>query len=339
MDDYYSMLGVDADARIDDIRDAYRARKDSLDTASDTGKADAARLNKAWNVLSDPYQRGRYDEKRSQAIDDDDLDVSENGVGSSTTPASKDLTPRQQRAQAAREARAARANQPPTIKPPAGTHYPRVKQRMLAMGIDLLVLIAMGIVTAYAILPAVQKAQKPDVVHQVNQLNDKITADNKAVSDANKAVDEANKGNNQAAKDQATAAQKKAKHQQKADNDALTKAEDQLTPINRLVFAAYFFVAGLYLIIPSALTGRTLGKSRQHLKVVRQNGAPLGWGGAFSRYGLVVVVTAALFLTFLGPVGVVLVLFGVTMWMRNPNQQGLHDRFAKTIVVADGDAS
>ncbi len=44
MDDYYSLLGVDADASVDDIRGAYRDRKDGLDTASDAGKADAARL-------------------------------------------------------------------------------------------------------------------------------------------------------------------------------------------------------------------------------------------------------------------------------------------------------
>ncbi len=31
----------------------------------------------------------------------------------------------------------------------------------------------------------------------------------------------------------------------------------------------------------------------------------------------------------------VVVLFGVTMWMRNGNMQGLHDRFAHTIVVTD----
>ena len=34
-------------------------------------------------------------------------------------------------------------------------------------------------------------------------------------------------------------------------------------------------------------------------------------------------------------IAAVVVLFGVTMWMRNPNMQGLHDRFAHTIVVSD----
>ena len=72
MDDYYSLLGIDADASVDDIRGAYRVRKDGLDTASEAGRADAAKLNKAWNVLSDPYQRGRYDEQRTAAADSDD---------------------------------------------------------------------------------------------------------------------------------------------------------------------------------------------------------------------------------------------------------------------------
>ena len=44
MDDYYSLLGVDAGASVDDIRGAYRVRKDGLDTASDSGKADAAKV-------------------------------------------------------------------------------------------------------------------------------------------------------------------------------------------------------------------------------------------------------------------------------------------------------
>ena len=67
MDDYYDLLGVDADAPTDDIRAAYREQKAALDDSTDgDAKADAAKLNKAWNVLSDPYQRGRYDEQRAR---------------------------------------------------------------------------------------------------------------------------------------------------------------------------------------------------------------------------------------------------------------------------------
>ena len=81
MDDYYSLLGVDADATVDDIRGAYRERKDGLDTASDAGKADAAKLNKAWNVLSDPYQRGRYDEQRACGRGRGELGVDDDADG------------------------------------------------------------------------------------------------------------------------------------------------------------------------------------------------------------------------------------------------------------------
>jgi uncharacterized RDD family membrane protein YckC len=43
------------------------------------------------------------------------------------------------------------------------------------------------------------------------------------------------------------------------------------------------------------------------------------------------------FYVLLREVAAVLVLFGVTMWMRNPNMQGLHDRLAHTIVVREAD--
>src|SRR4051794_41065615 len=70
MDDYYTLLGVDHDASTDDIRSAYRERKAALDSSDGGSKADAAQLNKAWNVLSDPYQRGRYDQQRVDDADD-----------------------------------------------------------------------------------------------------------------------------------------------------------------------------------------------------------------------------------------------------------------------------
>jgi uncharacterized RDD family membrane protein YckC len=90
----------------------------------------------------------------------------------------------------------------------------------------------------------------------------------------------------------------------------------------------------LYLAIPTAISGRTLGKRFQHLKTLREDGTPLGLGGAAVRYGLVVGVTFA-FSLVLQQFAAVIVLFGVTMWTRNPNMQGLHDRLAHTIVVSD----
>src|SRR5262245_40203630 len=94
VDDYYSLIGVSADADRDTIRDAYRARRSELDD-SEQGRASAAMLNRAWNVLSDSSQRARYDDQLAEAKADDDVIIPElvgatrassNGRGGATRP-------------------------------------------------------------------------------------------------------------------------------------------------------------------------------------------------------------------------------------------------------------
>jgi len=67
---HYELIGVEPDASKDEIRSAYRERIEQLrdkaetgrsDKARDGARAETARLNAAWQVLSDPYQRERYD--------------------------------------------------------------------------------------------------------------------------------------------------------------------------------------------------------------------------------------------------------------------------------------
>ena len=340
MDDYYSLLGIDADASVDDIRGAYRLRKDGLDTASEAGRADAVKLNKAWNVLSDPYQRGRYDEQRGRAAESGELGSgdadgddarSSNGSGSKRLPATAGNS-RQTRQQAAREARQARMKKP-TITPPAGTHFPASKDRIIAMVIDLLVLIVL-VSGSQVAAQAVAKSQKPAVVKQLDDLNAKITAQNKLKSDADKRVSADKKANNTTAQ----ATDQKASDDLKTQITSLTKQRDdaasKLNPYFIGAVAIAFFLGFLYLAVPSALTGRTLGKRLRHLKALREDGSPLGWRGAVVRFGAIVLVTFVLYFV-LQQIAAVIVLFGVTAWMRNPNMQGMHDRFAHTIVVSD----
>jgi uncharacterized RDD family membrane protein YckC len=67
---HYELLGVESDASKDEIRSAYRERLEELRGKVEKGRSDqvrngareeTARLNTAWQVLSDPFQRQRYD--------------------------------------------------------------------------------------------------------------------------------------------------------------------------------------------------------------------------------------------------------------------------------------
>src|SRR4051812_23231272 len=66
--DYYSVLGVSRDAGEDEIKKAFRklARQYHPDTAKPKDKAAAEEkfkeINEAYDVLSDPEKRRRYDE-------------------------------------------------------------------------------------------------------------------------------------------------------------------------------------------------------------------------------------------------------------------------------------
>jgi hypothetical protein len=48
---------------------------------------------------------------------------------------------------------------------------------------------------------------------------------------------------------------------------------------------------------------------------------------------LLALAAFVLSLLLQGPIGALVVVFVSTMWTRNPNRQGLQDRFAKTLVV------
>ena len=67
---HYELLGVEPDASKDEIRSAYRGRLEELrgkvakgrsDQVRNGAREETARLNAAWQVLSDPFQRERYD--------------------------------------------------------------------------------------------------------------------------------------------------------------------------------------------------------------------------------------------------------------------------------------
>jgi curved DNA-binding protein CbpA len=334
MDDYYTLLGVDPDAPTEDIRTAYREKKAALATRnSDSGKADAARLNKAWNVLSDPYQRGRYDEQRSNAGENGEVDDADDGASVATT-----LQPGPTRRQPA--PRRSRELPAPTIPLPAGTSWPENRRRITAMAIDLSVLLILFIGSQFA-AQAIAKSTHKTTVDRINVLRDDIDKAHSETNSLNKKSSTAEakakaspSASNQQAATQAKAAATAAKRQETKLNDEYNSEQDKLKPLYNTTIGVFFLIGLFYLVIPSGISGRTMGKRIQHLKVLRQDGSKLRWADAMIRYGVLALATYGLSF-FLGPLSALLVLVAVTTWMRNPNRQGLHDRLAKTIVVAE----
>jgi len=329
MDDYYELLGVDEDAPVDDIRSAYRDKKAAVDTSTgDYAKSDVAKLNKAWNVLSDPYQRGRYDQQRNLANEDDDEydDDEYEDDEDDSTPVSRSRSSRG--AERAEKRRNARQPLKPTVKLPAGVHFPTMKQRLLAMGIDMLILIGLFFAGSIAVLPALEKSQHPDAYNRARELvKTEIPAAEKATSAAKKAE----KTDTSAAADAKVRA---AEAEEKQLKDELTKQNKVLLPLQNLMTGVVFLVALLVLVLPYLFGKQTLGKQMQHIRVIRMDGAPARFGDALRRYGMLVLAGLALSL-LIGPTGGLVAVFVATLWTRNPNQQGLQDRLAKTLVVAD----
>jgi hypothetical protein len=126
-----------------------------------------------------------------------------------------------------------------------------------------------------------------------------------------------------------------------ADKTKYDDLNDEVTRLSRKVYPAGVVILGgimlanlAYLVIPSALSGQTLGKRIQKIRVIRMDGSPLGWGGALARYGpIILAATLALLIPGVGAILVAVIFIVVLGWMRNGNRQAIQDRVAKTLVV------
>jgi uncharacterized RDD family membrane protein YckC len=96
-----------------------------------------------------------------------------------------------------------------------------------------------------------------------------------------------------------------------------------------LAIAGAFLASGLALVgyetIATARFGRTLGKAWIHIRPVRVDGQPLGWGRSFGRIG---IFWLAGFLNWVG-------LLDPLWCLWDENQQCLHDKVVDTVVIND----
>ncbi len=359
MEDYYRLIGVSADAEREEMREAYRARKAELDAAgTDESRAEASRLNRAWNVLSDELQRTKYDDQLAEAKAEGTVDDADD------TPV---VTPSLLRGRAGRGGRERPARQPRQAIVQEteinGVALASNKDRGIAMAIDLLIVFLLVFIgTPAAMAQMVGDSHRTDycrteypskdAIECQNELRDAATDQGEVRDDAGDNLDDAETaladakeaGENTAKIDELTLARDDAlaiRDREQREYDAIIDDFDDVSakiqPLQISIVGGAFGLAFLVLFVPSALVGKTPGKAMRRIRLRRESGEPAGPAASLIRYGAV-LGTSALGLLMLGPLGqfVPLVwLFGVTSFARNPRRQGWHDRLAKTIVAAD----
>lgn len=138
---HYDLLGVEPDATKEEIRSAYRERLEELRTKVEKGRSDqarngareeTARLNSAWQVLSDPFQRQRYDAELSDGSADAEAELEEEDEEEAQAPARR----RTGRATRTRDDRGRPQRREPVGVP--GAEAAPVGRRLAALGIDLI---------------------------------------------------------------------------------------------------------------------------------------------------------------------------------------------------------
>ena len=331
MTDYYELLGVEPDAGRDEIKAAYQERRATLDAAA------KAELNRAWNVLSDPIQRERYDAKFAEG------EVQDDGGGDVEVVPAKRATG----ARRAAERPAARPRPEPTIVLPAGMEFATPKARSMALAFDFAVLVLIAILCQQFVPPLVSSNYHKALDrynHQVSLVDKAQKVEDKANASADKADAAAKKadksgdvvaagaarGQARHARDEAAGAAADRKHAQ----DAAAKiGREELQGPGLAAVAITALLALLYSVPMSAVTGQTVGKRLRRITLVRVDGLPAGWGASLAHYAVPIVLTLALF--YVLQVLALIAGLGMVLWnLRDRNRQGLHDKLAKTLVVA-----
>jgi curved DNA-binding protein CbpA len=337
MTDHYELLGVEPDATKDEIRAAYRAGIDDADSDR------RAELNRAWNVLSDPVQRQRYDD----ALTSGDEDAAAVGARarSGARRGSESSVPEVVDDAPADAAPARRTPLEPTKAVPPGTVLADAKTRSLAMVFDISVLLVIFLVVQFAGV-AIIDSQYPEQTDRIDTLVDRVDDADEQVGDAEDALDraenrltDARQDNDAAAEadardavDRAEANVREAERRSDDLNDELVEAQNELRPQYLMITGAVFILALLYTVPMSARTGQTLGKRLRKVRLVREDGSAPRFGASLTHYGVPIAV-ALLLSGFLGPLALVAAL-GMVLWnLRDRNRQGVHDKLAHTFVV------
>ncbi len=376
-ENYYEELGVEPGASRDELREAHRRRVADLEAAREkknvsesqlaANRDEVARVRAAWNVLSDPFQRQRYDAQLGadaepsgdvELVDDDDSAApasgaqltgwrkllappppkdagSGNGNGKGKTPAP-------------RTDRNGRPRPEPTVVLPPGMKLaePRVRGMALLFDISILIVIFFSV---SLIVPRLIQSDYQDIQDRISKTNDLHDA-RQSVIDAQKSVDNAKTASDQkSAQSDLKSAQKDYESARKDAKNADVPAQyvnseqpaspkqlqsyadnqaDKIKTTTYLTTGLTFVLALAYLVPISARKGYTLGMRGRKIRLVRIDGSPVGWYGSFTHFALPILLALAI-----PSFGVILGLGMVAWAFFDRNGQGIHDKLARTLVV------
>jgi len=209
-DNHYEVLGVEATASRDELRDAYRARVDALTAARDKkgitpgqldeNRNEVARVRSAWNVLSDPFQRQRYDAsvETGAATAADGVEIVDEAAEPEVqlTGWRKLMAPPPPKPKAVNgsngskgSATPARPGKQPTVKLPEGMRIAQPKARGMSLLFDLSIVLVL-FYAVNVLLPPVIQSDYSTIRDQVTSVDDAKTAQGK-IDDAQKSIKDA----------------------------------------------------------------------------------------------------------------------------------------------------
>jgi uncharacterized RDD family membrane protein YckC len=359
-------------ARLSEL-EAAREGKGVTESQLQRNRDEVARVRTAWNVLADPFQRARYDEQLGAASANGEVSEgdADGGDGDEVTGERPDVQltgwrrlmappPKPKPAAGGGPPPPRRPLREPTMELPRGMRFAEPRARGMALLFDVAVLLVILYAVQF-VAPGLIQSDYRDKVDQISHLNDLEDAQDSvddatsSVQSADRAIAKAEAANNSGDLKSAQSDKKSAQEDLKSaqsdfdeaakdvekdglpvlhDSDKIQKqidtASDDIRGTQYAIALITLVLALLYLVPLTAITGRTLGMRGRKIRVARVDGSPVGWYGAFTRF--LVPILIALAIPTLGP----LLGLGMVLWaFRDPNGQGLHDKLARTIVVAD----
>lgn len=310
-DSHYEILGADEDASRDEIRAAYRERVGELDPDTWTGDAAdrrtrASAVNRAWNVLSDPFQKERYDDQLGAGdVDLTDDDEGDDDDGDGELPARGSRRP----------ARGRGGRDRPTATP-TGQPLAAMRARINALSVDVLVILVILVGLSFIIgnvfsESAVEVTIRGDVV-RTTELDGRSYRDAKDTEEeiARKEWLDDNSGPLE-------------------DKDVEVEKVDVIPRNVGLIGQVVTLILAIgYVTIPSLARGQSPGKRFFKIRVVSADGAKARPMQIVLHYGVSIALATAI------AVPGAAAAIGMTFWSNwDKAGQGINDKLAKTFVI------